>query len=61
MNNFDQDGILDQLPSVTHSDIGYLDMAGDECTDLSCLHGLLEPVSPEQRLSKNLRSLDAYY
>ncbi len=28
---------------------------------MSCLHGLLEPASPEQRLQKNIRSLDAYY
>jgi hypothetical protein len=41
--------------------MGYLDMAGDECTDLSCLHGLLDPASPEQRLSKNLVQLSAYY
>jgi hypothetical protein len=61
MNNFDQEPTLDPLPSAAHSELGYLDVAGDECTDLSCLHGLLQPSSPEQRLSKNLRSLDSYY
>jgi len=57
MIHFDSDSPLDQ----THPALAYVHTEHEQCADLACLCGMLDHASPTSSLSKNLRSLDAYY